>query len=805
MKIGLNWLKRYVDVDVGVGALSDILTSLGFEVEGIEHIGLPRQSTLVVGEIREIEQHPNADKLSVCRVCVGKDDVRQIVCGAKNFKLLDHVPVALPWTVLPGGVNIGDSTLRGVQSDGMMCSGRELGIGNDHSGLLILDRTTPVGANLHDVLNILSDVIFDLGITANRGDCLSYVGIARELACKLGKQLQLPPFKIPEISRPAECIGNIEVESDNCSCYYAFCVEGVKIGPSSDWLVDDLKSSGMKSINNVVDICNWVMLETGNPLHAFDLSKIADRKLNIRYAGDGESVLGLDGKKHALNRDVTVIADSKRPLVIAGIIGSIDAEVDGSTTDILIESARFNSAAIMRSSRTLGISTDSSHRFARSVDACACEHAGNRVVGMVLDMCGGEYVQKSVARECSHRPLEMKVGHEFITRHLGFGIGGEYISKILSALGFDAKFSGGVFDITVPSHRHDVALPIDIVEECLRVYGTDKIPGGAVRLTSVRRNDAKPHSFCAKTRQLLANHGFFECYNYSLGDSALLEALYGEGSCINLSNPLLSDQNCYRESLIPGLLSTLRFNIQNGNFDGQFFEIGKVGIKIDGEFNECLAVSLIALESSLDRTFPDPHAVNFCHTKKLCFDVLGNILDTKQIDLRAILDSKIWQPEYAAEYCHLSRSGINVRCGLLNKRTLKSFFDLKRSVLAAEVIIADSVFERKSAKCFYKPFSQFPRISKDISLVVPNGELAGDVRHVLEKCVKKFLVPHVEMEYVKMFDIYSGERIGSDRKALGFEIGFRSSERTLTDEEVQRLFDASQRELDEFYAMRKLQ
>ncbi|MDR0595409.1 MAG: phenylalanine--tRNA ligase subunit beta [Puniceicoccales bacterium] len=804
MKLGLNWLKRYVDVDVDVAALSDIFTSLGFEVEGIEYIGLQRQSTLIVGEIQEIRQHPNADKLALCRVCVGRNDVRQIVCGAKNFKVSDHVPVALPGTILPGDVKIESSTLRGVKSDGMMCSGRELGIGNDHSGLLILDSASPIGANLHDVLNTESDVIFDLGVTSNRGDCLSYVGMARELASKLGKILKLPTFKVPEIFHRAECIAAVSVESEDCSCYHAFCVRGVKIGPSPDWLVSDLKASGMKSINNVVDICNWVMLEIGNPMHAFDLKKIADLRLNIRRARDGESLLGLDGKVHEMNQDVTVIADGNRPLVIAGIMGSIDAKIDDSTTDILLESACFESAAIMHSSRALGISTDSSYRFARSVDACTCEEAGNRAVALILELCGGEYVQRNVAKSYNHAPQTLKVEHDFIARRLGFEIDCERIIQILSTLGFGVEFSGGFYDLAVPSHRRDVTLPIDIVEECLRVYGTDKIPESPVKLTSVRRDDARPYTFCTKTRQLLANHGFLECYNYSLADVTLLETLCGEGSCIKLRNPLLSDQNCYRESLIPGLLSTLRSNIQNGNFDDQFFEIGKIAVKVSGEFNECLAVSLIALEDSLDRAVASTRHVDFFHTKKLCFDVLANILDTKQIDLRPISESKIWQPEHSAEYCQLARSGVGVRCGLLNKKTLKNFFDLKGNIFAAEMTIADSVFERKVAKHNYKPFSQFPRVSKDISVVVAKDEQVNDVQRVLEKCIKKSLVPNVEMEYVKLFDIYSGERIDSDKKALGFEIGFRSNERTLTDSEVQYLFDSSQRELEKFYEIRKV-
>ncbi|MDR2436321.1 MAG: phenylalanine--tRNA ligase subunit beta [Puniceicoccales bacterium] len=802
MKVRLNWLRHYVNVDVGVGELADIFTSLGFEVEGVERIGLQRQDTLLVGEIKEIRQHPNADKLSVCQVCVGDGDVRQIVCGAKNFKLFDHVPVALPGTVLPGGEKINSSTLRGVQSDGMMCSGRELGMGDDHSGLMILDATTSAGTNLHDALEIASDVVFDLAVTPNRGDCLSYIGMARELACKLGKQLKLPPFQIFDISQPDKCMGSIVVESDKCSCYHAFGLKGVKVGPSPAWLANDLKASGIKSINSVVDICNWVMLETGNPMHAFDLRKIRDLELNIRYARDGESIVGLDGKKHDLNRSVTVIADSGQPLVIAGIIGSIDAEIDNATTDILVESACFDSAAIMQSSRALGISTDSSNRFARSVDACTCEYAGNRAVGMILDICGGEYVHRDVAKGHTHIPAKLSVPREFIARKLGFGIDREYTLRILSALGFGVELDGDAFAITVPSHRHDVTIAEDIAEECLRMCGTDKIPNGAVRLESVHRDDAEPFVFCKGTRRLLADCNFFECYNYSLTDSAQMDALCGKGNCIKLSNPLLSDQNSYRPSLIPGLLSTLRFNIQNGNFDGRFFEVGKVAARVDGEFSEYLAVALVALEKSLDRTVTGACGVNFNYLKKICLDILANILDLKQIDLQIISNSQIWQPGYAAEYCQLPHSGVDVKCGLINRKTLKSFFDLKHNVWGAEIMIADFVLGEKSARHTYEPFSQFPRVSKDISVIVPEEEFAGNVQRALEECIQKSLTPGINLEYIKLFDIYSGESVAAGKKAFGFEISFRSNGRTLTDGEVQHLLDASRCELEKIYEIR---
>ena len=324
MKVSVEWLQKYLSKNVPVDDLSKVFVSIGLEVEGVEVIGLPRQDALVVGEIQKIEKHPNADRLSVCNVCVGENDVRQIVCGAKNFKLMDHVPVALPGTTLPGDVKIEKSNFRGVESYGMMCSGRELGIGNDHSGLLILDNTTKVGACLHDVIDIQHDTVFDLSLTANRGDCLSYIGIARDVASKLGIDLILPEIRKISVrqDRPSgHFLEKIVVEDSNCSLYSAICIKNVKIGDSPEWMKKELISSGIRSISNIVDIGNWVMLETGQPVHIFDAKKIHGGELCIRPAIDGEKIVTLDGKERALSGDMMVISDSEMPLVIAGISG----------------------------------------------------------------------------------------------------------------------------------------------------------------------------------------------------------------------------------------------------------------------------------------------------------------------------------------------------------------------------------------------------------------------------------------------------------------------------------------------------
>lgn len=801
MKVSLNWLRRYVDVEAD--GLVGIFTALGLEVEGVKSVGVVRQDTLVVGEIQKIEPHPDADKLSVCRVCVGENDVRQIVCGAKNFKLYDHVPVALPGAILPGGVKIVESKLRGVLSQGMMCSGRELEIGSDHSGLLILDKSTAVGTILHDAIEVSNDVIFDLSVTSNRGDCLSYLGIARELGCKLRLPVKVPAESSLKCDVEQALVRNISIETDDCPCYYGFCISGVKIGQSPDWIVRDLQASGLNSVNNVVDICNWVMLETGNPLHAFDVNKIKDRSFTVRPAHNGESLLGLDGKPHVLNDRITVIADAERPLVVAGIMGSIDAEIDDSSTDIMLESACFSPAAIMQSSRMLNLSTDSSYRFSRSVDGSACKHSCERAVEMILSLCGGKLVQYIPAKEFRHEKRIITVTDKFIADKLGFEIEHDVVRDILSRLGFTLEEIEGGFGLIIPNFRPDIERPIDIVEECLRVYGTDKIPSTPVIAKGEHRHDHKAFTFSSESRRTLSEHGFFECYNYSLVSSETIRNLLGSDPLVGIKNPMSADQECYRQSLLPGLLDTLRLNIQNGNSEGRFFEIGKIVTQFGEQVNECLAVSFIASEEPFGWTL-NPHKIGFEYIKRTCFAVLGHCVNTDQVKFSLIKSGNLWQPEYSAEYSQLGRSGLDVRCGLLNKRSLRQFFDIKQNIWAAEMVIADPVFLRKNSTKTYKPFSQFPRVTKDISVIVDRDEPAGEVKYLLEKIAKKSVSGSTNIEYVALFDIYTGERVDQRKKALGFEISFRSNEKTLTDVEVQHAFDHIQNELLKFYEIRKI-
>ncbi|MDR0693086.1 MAG: phenylalanine--tRNA ligase subunit beta [Puniceicoccales bacterium] len=807
MKVSTRWLSRYLDIGVGEEELCEVFTSIGLEVEGIEHLGTARQETLVVGEIKEIRQHPNADKLSVCMVCVGPNDTRQIVCGAKNFKPNDHVPVALPGTVLPGDFKISKSNLRGVDSDGMMCSGKELGLGEDHSGLLILEENTPVGTCLHDAIAVNWDTIFDLSLTANRGDCLSHIGIARDLAAKLNIALKLPQIhgiEVFEKERPqGHFLEKISIATDNCGCYSAICIKNIKIGDSPDWMKRDLAAVGVRSISNAVDIGNWVMMETGQPVHVFDAKKIRGNQLTIRQAKDGETIITLDGQKRILNGDMVVICDVERPLVVAGITGSVDAEVDGNTTDILIESAYFNPDNIRKSAKTLNISTESSHRFSRDIDRANIANHGVRVANLMTEICGGEIVSACwKVDNLREKTIAIDFQPSLIEELCGFPIPLEISENILTKLGFPIEKSNAEnWKITVPPHRPDITCAPDIVSECLRIYGTDKIPTTPTKCTGIHHESDRSAVFCQNVGNYLSDQGFFECYNFALRNGNEIENLFGENAALPMRNPFNADQNCYRNSLVPGLLDAVKFNIQNGNSDIKFFETGHVVLRIDEKFNECLAIGCVMPIKPLERSWQSVEAADFYGVKALILPILKNF-SQRLAQFNPIKTSNIWQPEHAAYCGFLDREKFQATCGFLNVKLTRAF-DIKQYVLAAEIVIHPAIFSRKPEKVCHKPFSQFPRMSKDLSLIVKLDEPAANVEGEVMKAAQKSISNDVFIESIKVFDVYQGKEIPNGTKNIGLTINYRSNGRTLIDSEIQAAFNAMQSEVEKSYEIRK--
>ncbi|MDR1458169.1 MAG: phenylalanine--tRNA ligase subunit beta [Puniceicoccales bacterium] len=617
MKINLKWLKRFIDIDATKNELAEALTNLGLEVESISGMEINPQDSLVVGEIIKIDKHPNADRLSLCEVIVDENDTRQIVCGAKNFKLNDRVPVALPGTILPDGTRIKKSNLRGVSSDGMMCSGKELGLTNDHSGLLILEKNTPIGKKFHELFDC-DDITFELKLTANRGDVLCHYGIARELSAYYNI-----PLKPPELSKPIPATDknslSVEITSDCCKYYSAWKISGVRVEASPDWLIRDLKSIGVNNINNVVDITNWIMFSFGQPLHAFDLSKITGNKVIVRRAKDGEKIITLDSIEHAMDSNDTVIADVDKTLALAGIMGGSDSCIDTNTTDIFLESAYFDATKVYLTARKLGLSTDSSYRYVREIDSDFTQQAGALAVNMITKICGGKFQEPCLVMDNGRRvsvAIDLKV--DFVKKILGFGINIDEILSILKRLQYTIiEQINDNIRVSVPTFRWEITRPIDLVEEILRIYGTDRIPKTQLVTEVSDRKPDRISEFIKNSGNFLANNNFNECYNYTLCRADDVECGTDSSDRLKLANPLLDDQTHLRSSLLPGLLKTIRYNIQNSNNVQRLFEIGNVFHYKDAVLTEALSVAFVILTESFERSWLQHQKPDFYEAKRL--------------------------------------------------------------------------------------------------------------------------------------------------------------------------------------------
>ena len=587
MKVSLNWLREYVDYDGTPDALAELLTMAGVEVEGVETRGL-NLDKVVVAQILSREQHPNADRLGVCRVDDGSGQPpRQIVCGATNYKVGDKVPLALPGSVLPGDVTIKVGKLRGVESEGMLCSAKELRLADDAEGLLILSPDAPVGAPIGSLYP--SDTVFDLEITPNRADLLSHVGLAREVAALSGKTLKDPVelIETPPGGEPHAHLNLMIAANARAACpiYTARLIDGVKVGPSPDWLRSRLESVGVRAINNVVDITNFVMLELGQPLHAFDASHVGPGGLGVRLASAGELLLALDGRTYKLRPHDLVIArgDGNVAEGLAGVMGGEESGVTAKTTRIILESAYFTPAGVRRTSRELGLSSDASYRFERGVDPAGVVAASRRAEDLLLEICGGKPLGLSERHALDSAPEDdyvVPLRLERVRQVLGTDISAERVEKILTSLGLK-KESDMVMDFAkgddwtsaswgIPSYRADLRREIDLIEEVSRVYGLDQVTGRAQANFAPASAVDGDYDFMLALRRKLVGLGFTEARNVSL---VRQDARNGG---VPLKNPLTEDGAVLRGTLLPGLLATAGRNVRLGSADLRLFEVGRV-------------------------------------------------------------------------------------------------------------------------------------------------------------------------------------------------------------------------------------
>ena len=811
MKVTLNWLKQYVEFDWSPEALADRLTMIGIEVEGVVKLG-GELDGVVVAQVITKDKHPNADKLTVCRVNDGKDE-RQIVCGAQNFKAGDKVPMILPGCSLPAKpgeppFTIKVGKIRGVESHGMMCSPQELGLGGLVEGLLILREDAQVGQPFAEYLGrTRSDVVYDLEITPNRPDLNSVIGIAREISAVTGSPLKLPQIKLNESGNRVEELVAVRIEdAELCPRYTARVVRGVKIAPSPDWLKSTLEKVGIRSINNVVDVTNYVMLETGQPLHAFDYHLLAKAgggvcpTIVIRRAGEGEKFMTLDGQERALNNQMLLIADEAKAVALAGVMGGQNSEINLNTADVLIESACFKPQSIRATSKKLELRTESSYRFERGADIGICDWASQRAAQLILETAGGTLAQGVVdAYPKAFEPKQISLRHTQTDAVLGIAVPMEQQIESLQRLGLEIATAAGIGPSTgmrmphttvfrVPSFRVDLKREIDLIEEVARLYGVDKIPATAPRgATGANPYDAV-HDQLADARRILTGLGLFEAQGQTLISNTAAKLMAGD-ALVPLSNPLSSDMNVLRPSLLPGLLDALRHNLSRKTYDVPLFEVGRV-------FNVAQASSPASSAgvSPADRTTREERRVAIALTGQRAslfwsgegrdakFDVndLKGLLEEflEQFGLRGVTYAR--RPESTALYLesatiHLGKFQLGEFGQLLPP--LARQYDLRDAVLLAELNLDLLLARRNPAKSF-RPLPAFPAIRRDVAMILPEATTHEAVFQVVKQAKP------ANLETTELFDVFRGKNVPPGQKSMAYAFTYRHAERTLTDAEV---------------------
>lgn len=785
MRISLNWLKEYVDLNVDVDTLARQMTMLGLEIEAIERPGA-EVSQVYIGKILSIEPHPDADKLVVCKTDTGGPEPLQIVCGAKNMKVGDKVPTAIVGATLPGGFEIGRRKMRGIESQGMMCSVRELGLGDEHEGLMILPPTDeyPIGADAKALLG-LDDVVFDIEVIPNRGDWASMIGVARELAALHGKPLRIPEIVLREEDPPASSLSSVTNDApDLCPRYIGRVLSNVKIGPSPAWLCRRLEAAGQRPINNVVDITNYVLMETGHPLHAFDYEKLAENRIVVRRAASGETMQTLDDETRALNPDMLVIADAKAGQAVAGIMGGGDSEVGETTTKIFLESAVFKPGSIRSTSRALGLITESSQRFQRGADPEMAEYAINRAAMLMQELAGATlHAGLLDAYPAPFPKREVTLRYERTGLLLGTDIPPETQRNALVSLGFeiiaqnDASVTFGI-----PSWRHDVAQEADLIEEVARLFSYDNIP---VTLPQAHRNEmifAPQDATIRALRRYLAGLGLTEFFNWTFSNPELVRmaSLPEEAmDMVALANPLSEKQATMRSSLVPGMLQNVAYNLNHGVDNLAAFEIGPIYKPLTGkdlpEQIERLAIMLTGEAEPAHWSRPGRPA-DFYDIKGYAQAVFA-FFDLEPEFQKS--DYPVLQPGQAIEI--RLRNGMAGLAGKVCAGVLKAF-DIDSEVYLLEIYL-DKLLQQEVPVPRFESIPAFPPSRRDMALLIDKDIEAGNLLKTIRANGGKLL------KSVEVFDVYEGGQIPNGKKSVALKLVFQAEDRTLTDADTDKAYN----------------
>ncbi|TWI66040.1 phenylalanyl-tRNA synthetase beta subunit [Desulfobotulus alkaliphilus] len=789
MKLSLNWLKSLIPVPMNTEELAHALTMAGLEVEAVER-PFAHLDGIVTGRIFDIAPHPNADKLQTCKVDTG-NDIFSVVCGAPNIENGMMAPLAPAGTTMPDGTVLKKGKIRGEVSEGMLCSARELNLDNDHSGILALPQETPPGSPFCEAME-MDDTVLTIGLTPNRVDCASVMGLAREVAAFGESSFRAEPVSLP----PADpALGKIDTltsvtveDSEGCPRYAARLLADITVGPSPAWLKNRLIAAGLRPINNIVDITNFVMLETGQPLHAFDFDTLAQGRIVVRKASEGETFITLDEKERRLDRDMVMICDGEKPVAIGGVMGGLHSGVTESTRRVLIESACFDAPSIRRTAKKLGLSTDSSYRFERGVDPLGTLYALDKAAALMLETGGGRMAEGCIdVHPTPPAPRTIGVSPDFINQRIGLNLSAEQMILLLEKVGFSAGLQGKDIEVTVPSFRVDVSRREDISEEVARLYGYDNIPVTFPEMPAETRLDPPSVTFRRRLQDQMCGLGFHEVISYSFvakesADHLRLPGDHPMRPAVALLNPISEDLAIMRTSMVPGLLGLLARNIAQQEKSLKIFETGSTFTPLAGE-DLPVEREVLALAWTGKR-----HPGGWYEHAPECdfFDLKGaveSLLEAMNIpgaDYAApdSPDSFPWVRKGACA-CIRCEGSILGHIYEVHPET-RRFFGIKQPVFMAEMDLI-LLMEKQKDLFLSKEIPRYPATTRDVTLILDKEIPAAEVLKISRENQPEIL------ESVSIHDLYQGDRIPAGKKSLTLRMVYRSLTETLADKKVNKI------------------
>ena len=787
MRISLEWLADFIDLDLQDPELPERLAN-GLLLAGLEVEALDRPEAsfdgLVVAEVLSVEPHPNADRLKLCRVSDGAGE-RSVVCGAPNVAEGRRVVLATPGVRMPGGMKVEVARIRGEQSEGMICSERELGLSTDHSGIMVLGDEQEIGADAAELLG-LNDVIFDISITPNRADCLSVLGVAREAAALLGTSLGAPGISVEEDENTsAASVCAVEIwDPDKCPRYAARIIQGVEIGPSPGWMARRLRAAGMRPINNVVDVTNYVMLSLGQPLHAFDLHRLAEHKIIVRrWAESDGPFTTLDGQGRAMDDEDLMICDGEKPVAIGGVMGGLFSEVSEDTRDILLESAYFTPQTIRRTRRRLGMSTEASYRFERGVDPSGTVRAADLAAEFIRQTAGGAVARGAVdAHPAPIAPKQVPIRVARASSLLGVSLDAPRVRESLESLGLlVSDEEDGVFSVEVPTFRPDIEREIDLIEEVGRRVGYENIPATLPASGSPAARPTRARSLELQARRIMVAGGFSEAINYSFVSRETLRSMgWLDGQMVALRNPLSGEMDVLRTTLLAGLLANVAHNLSRGVSEIRLFELGRSFHPVDGEAlpEQVLRVAGVVVGSAASQD-----GVSLPGALSELKGVIERFLESWGLEnlLFEPADAALgWEPS-AVSRILVGEAALG-HVGLAAPEAL-GVRDIEMGVAAFEINLA-ALAGIDPAPRRLTPLPRYPASLRDLAVVVDAARTNREIEAIIRQTGGEWL------ESVDLFDVYQDAALEtSGEKSLAYSLVFRHLEATLADEQVNEAFD----------------